>query len=83
MLARIHARRGLPPLERVYAPVGLAINAVSPEEIAVSIVAELVALRHGATATHMRAVDDPVLQRVLDGQVTPEAAAVVAAEPQD
>ncbi len=75
VLARIHARRGLPPLERVYAPVGLAIGAVAPEEIAVSIVAELVALRHGAPATHMRAVDDPALARVLDGHLTPEAAA--------
>ncbi len=31
--------------ERVYAPMGLDIGALSPEEIAVSIVAELVAVR--------------------------------------
>jgi len=74
ILQRIHARRGLPSLDRVYAPVGLDIGAVSPEEIAVSIVAELVALRHGAPAQHMRAVDAPALHRVLSGELTPEAA---------
>jgi len=35
--------------ERVYAPMGLDIGALSPEEIAVSIVAELVAVRRNAT----------------------------------
>ncbi|MEM6394148.1 MAG: XdhC family protein [Planctomycetota bacterium] len=34
-------------LARVHAPIGLAIGAVSPEEIAVSIAAELVAVRRG------------------------------------
>ena len=36
--------------ERVYAPMGLDIGALSPEEIAVSIVAELVAVRRNAAA---------------------------------
>ncbi len=75
VLQRIHARRGLPPLDRVYAPVGLRLGAVSPEEIAVSIVAELVALRHSRPGSHMRAVDDPRLSKVLAGALTPEAAA--------
>src|ERR1700719_2648845 len=35
-------------MERVYAPMGLEIGALSPEEIAVSIVAELVAVRRNA-----------------------------------
>jgi xanthine dehydrogenase accessory factor len=41
---------GLPAaiFERVHAPVGLDIGAVTPEEIAVSIVAELIAVRRGA-----------------------------------
>ena len=47
VLERIRARGPLPPLERVYAPVGLDVGAVTPEEIAVSIAAELVAVRHG------------------------------------
>ena len=37
-------------LEQVHAPLGLQIGAVTPEEIAVSIVAELVAVRRGADA---------------------------------
>ena len=35
-------------LERVYAPMGLEIGALSPEEIAISIVAELIAVRRNA-----------------------------------
>jgi len=80
ILQRIAQRRGVPPLDRVYAPVGLALGAVSPEEIAVSIVAELVALRHGAPARHMRAMDDPALAKVLGGALTPEAAAQLERE---
>jgi xanthine dehydrogenase accessory factor len=78
ILQRIAARQGLPALERVYAPVGLDIGAVSPEEIAVSIVAELVALRHDKPSRHMRAVQDPRLQRVLAGEMSPEALALSA-----
>src|SRR5271167_3893564 len=41
--------------ERVYAPMGLEIGALSPEEIAISIVAELVAVRRNAsTAAHKK-----------------------------
>lgn len=68
ILKRIRARTGaLPPLNRVYAPVGLKIGAVSPEEIAVSIVAELVSLRHSAAnPSHMRAIDDAAIRRAID-----------------
>src|SRR6266850_121799 len=53
--------------ERVYAPMGLEIGALSPEEIAVSITAELVAVRrNAATAAHKKlkyeAHASPVLQ---------------------
>jgi xanthine dehydrogenase accessory factor len=59
ILARIQHRGALPPLERVFAPVGLDLGAVTPAEIAIAIVAELVALRHGRPAPHMTRVSDP------------------------
>src|SRR5581483_9606113 len=36
-------------LTRVHAPIGLDIGAVTPQEIAVSILAELIAVKHGKT----------------------------------
>ena len=52
-VARIYAallHEGFPAesLERVYAPIGFEIGAVTPAEIAVSILAELIAVRRGA-----------------------------------
>jgi xanthine dehydrogenase accessory factor len=43
-------KRGVPleELARVHAPLGLAIGAVTPEEIAVSVLAEMIAVRRGA-----------------------------------
>lgn len=38
---------GIEHLERVHAPIGLDIGAVTPQEIAVAIVAELIAVRRG------------------------------------
>jgi len=38
-------------LARVHAPIGLDIGAVTPAEIAVSILAELIAVRHGRDAS--------------------------------
>jgi len=78
VLGRIAARGELPSLEHLYAPIGLDLGAVSPDEIAVSVVAELVALRHGRPAAHMRAMDDPRLHKVLAGALSPEAAASLA-----
>ena len=38
-------------LGHVYAPIGLDLGAVTPQEIAVSILAELIAVRRGRAAT--------------------------------
>lgn len=51
-VARIYGalrEEGLAPerLARVHAPIGLEIGAVTPQEIAVSILAELIAVKHG------------------------------------
>jgi xanthine dehydrogenase accessory factor len=59
-VARIYeelAKDRMPPeaLARVHAPIGLDIGAVTPQEIAVSILAELIAVKHGKThPTSMR-----------------------------
>jgi xanthine dehydrogenase accessory factor len=52
-VARIYdalREEGMPPecLARVHAPIGLEIGAVTPAEIAISILAELIAVRRGA-----------------------------------
>ncbi len=46
-------KQGLPrqDLERVHTPMGLEIGAITPEEIAVSVVAEMVAIRRGVEVT--------------------------------
>lgn len=73
LLERIIERRGRQGLARLYAPVGLALEALEPAEIAVSIAGELVALRRGAEVPHMRAVDDPRLSRRLHATPEPQA----------
>jgi len=71
LVERVRSKREADfPLDRLFAPVGLDIGAISPEEIAVSIVAELVALRHGRSALHLRALSDVRLERVLQRQIT-------------
>jgi xanthine dehydrogenase accessory factor len=63
-------RDGDMPIERLFAPIGLDIGAVTPEEIAVSIVAELVALRHGKLANHLRALCDEQLAQAVKRELT-------------
>lgn len=80
LLARITARHPDIDLERVYGPVGLDVGALGPEEIAVSIVAELVALRHGKAMTHLSAVEDWRRHRAAQGERDESA---TSAEPEE
>jgi xanthine dehydrogenase accessory factor len=41
-------------LNRVHSPVGLELNAETPEEIAVSIMAEIIQMRNGGTGQSMK-----------------------------
>jgi xanthine dehydrogenase accessory factor len=43
-------------LARIRAPIGLDVGAVGPEEIALSIMAEVVAVRHGLDTGHIRSL---------------------------
>ncbi|PRQ05470.1 XdhC family protein [Enhygromyxa salina] len=75
VLARVLRRydeRGLarPDLSRVHAPVGLALGGRTPPEIAVSIAAELIALRHGGDGSSMNMVD-AAIARVDGAETTP------------
>lgn len=49
--------RPAPDLSRLHAPVGLALGGRTPVEIAISILAELVADRHGGSGSAMSVVD--------------------------
>lgn len=49
-------------LERVYTPIGFDLGAETPEEIAVSIIAELIAVRRGGSGRPMREGRPPIRQ---------------------
>ena len=56
------AEEGFPieALERVYTPIGFDIAAETPEEIAVSIIAEVIAVRRGGSGRPMREGRPPI-----------------------
>ena len=58
-------KEGIPreAFERVFAPMGLDIGAISPEEIAISVVAEMIAVRRNADSRLARAFEVGVCRR--------------------
>lgn len=66
ILQRLTAKGSKLDLERLYAPIGLDLGALGPEEIALSIVAELIALRRGTAAPHLRALSRAVRGEELE-----------------
>jgi xanthine dehydrogenase accessory factor len=57
-------------LQKVYAPIGLDIGALTPEEIAVSICAELIKVRRGGSGLSLSEImgaasaeNSPLIQR--------------------
>ena len=69
-------RRGVTPerLKAVRSPVGLDLGGRSPEEIAVSIMAEIVAFRHGKDGGPMK-LDEAQVDRLAAKVEAPTAAA--------
>jgi xanthine dehydrogenase accessory factor len=53
--------QGIPEekLTRIHAPMGLELNAETPEEIAVSIMAEIIMLRRQGTGESMKWMGEP------------------------
>ncbi|BCY14010.1 xanthine dehydrogenase accessory factor [Actinoplanes sp. L3-i22] len=53
-----------PELARLCSPIGLDLGARSPEETAVSIAAEIIALRHSGTAERLSTLSGPVHKKL-------------------
>lgn len=64
---RLH-EAGIPPerLYNIHAPVGINIGALTPEEIAVSIIGEIIAVRRGGEGGFMSLTGPETLRVILD-----------------
>jgi len=76
-------REGFAPelFNRVNAPVGLEIGALTPEEIAISIAAELIAVRRGAANLSHKAVDPKDVRKHTAEPAEAKAGAQAEAKP--
>jgi xanthine dehydrogenase accessory factor len=71
-------------LARLRSPIGLDLGAVTPEEVAVSITAELVATRHGrAAVVPLSGTDGPIHADPPSGSPAHHPAAVAAPTPEE
>ncbi len=50
-------------LEKIYAPIGLNIGAITPEEIAISIMSEIIMIRRGGTGNPMK-MKESLIERI-------------------
>ena len=50
-------------LDKIHAPIGLSIGAVSPEEIAISIMSEIIMIRRGGTGSSMK-MKESLIERI-------------------
>jgi xanthine dehydrogenase accessory factor len=62
-----------PELSRLCSPIGLDLGARTPEETALSIMAEIVALRHGGSGASLRLSNGPVHRDPTTRQPRPVA----------
>ena len=51
-------------LRTIYAPIGLDLGAITPEEIAVSIISEIIMIRRGGLGKSMQ-MNDPELRKII------------------
>jgi xanthine dehydrogenase accessory factor len=76
------AAEGFDPerIARVHAPIGLPIGGITPAEIAVSIVAQIIQVKRTQNAkTHWLSADLEALEAVATGQLVPDAMITVLA----
>jgi xanthine dehydrogenase accessory factor len=76
-------REGVSPqrLEKVRAPIGLAIGAVTPEEIAISILAQVIATRRlGGTGAAPSEFDRPVMEALARAEVSMVLVTLIACQ---
>jgi len=68
-------QQGMPPdrLKAVHAPVGLDIGALEPEELAVSIMSEIIGFRHAKSGGPMK-MDEKYFKRAVNKALTAETA---------
>ncbi len=66
-ICKVLEREGVPSarIERVHSPIGLDIGALTPEEIAVAVVAEMIAVRRNATPSVPSMAYQPKAQQAL------------------